>query len=248
MKKTIVSALIPVLMSISSAFATVMIDPIDPVSDNGAQIEPINPDATDPNSSINLYKSGSTSQTSLTVSPGSVFSLDVYATFTGYTGRGLSYWLQVPTALASHISITSESYFTWTDPSQAGGLTPFNTTTGADSGFTTENRDLGATSQQDFTTNPPTYTQDKPAGTYKVSTLGFSLDPSTPAGTYTIMTTLGGGAGKDSELSDTTDTHHLVSEATFTLTVVPEPTTLSLLGLGGLGSVGLTMLRARRKG
>ena len=248
MKKTIVSVLIPLVMSISGAFATVMIDPIAPVGDTGTQLDPITPDATDPNSSINLYKAGSTSQTSLTVSPGSVFSLDVYATFTGYTGRGLSYWLQVPTALAPHISITSETYFTWTDPNQAGGVTPFNTTTAADAGMTTENRDLGGTSQQDFSTNPPTFTQDKPAGTYQVSTLNFTLDPTTPAGTYTIMTTLGGGAGKNSELNDSTDTHHLVSEATFTLTVVPEPTTLSLLGLGGLGSVGLTMLRARRKG
>src|SRR3954453_18332253 len=118
MKKTIVSALIPVLMSISSAFATVMIDPIDPGGENGAKIEPIIPDATDPNSSINVYTAGSTSQTSMTASPGSAFSLDVYATFTGYTGRGLSYWLEVPTSLASHISITSEAYFTWTDDNQ----------------------------------------------------------------------------------------------------------------------------------
>jgi hypothetical protein len=222
-----------------------MIDPIDPVGDNGAQIEPIIPDATDPNSSINVYTAGSTSQTSMTASPGSAFSLDVYATFTGYTGRGLSYWLEVPTALASHISITSEAYFTWTDDNQTFFVSDtFNDAAGADSGFLAASRDLGATS----IFSGGMFVQDKSAGTYKVSTLGFSLDPSTPAGTYTIMTTLGGGAGKNSEISDSTDTHHLVSEATFTLTVVPEPTTLSLLGLGSLGSIGLTMLRARRKG
>jgi PEP-CTERM motif len=40
----------------------------------------------------------------------------------------------------------------------------------------------------------------------------------------------------------------LIPQAIYTITVVPEPGTLSLLGLGALGSLGLTALRARRKG
>jgi hypothetical protein len=37
-----------------------------------------------------------------------------------------------------------------------------------------------------------------------------------------------------------------IGQAVYTFTVVPEPSTWSLLGLGGMGSFGLTWLRARR--
>src|SRR5205807_2668745 len=87
------------------------------------------------------------------------------------------------------------------------------------------------------------------AGTYKVSTLNFSLDPSIGPGTYTLqLTTL---SPIQSEITQDTGggtfTDHDVATSTFILTVVPEPATLSLLGLGALGSIGLTMLRARRR-
>ena len=63
--------------------------------------------------SIKITTSG-TSNTSGSFNPGSAFSLDTSATFTGFTGVGLSYFFQVPTALAPFITITSEQYFTWT--------------------------------------------------------------------------------------------------------------------------------------
>src|SRR2546423_6011195 len=66
---------------------------------------------------ISFDTSGSNTN-SANVNPGSTFAIDTYATFSGFTGAGLSYWLQVPNALAPYISITNETYFTWTDPNQ----------------------------------------------------------------------------------------------------------------------------------
>lgn len=198
--------------------------------------------------SINLYTSGSTTQTSTTVGVGGTFSLDTYMTFTGFTAVGLSYWLEVSNALAPNITLTSETYTIWGDlvtgdPNSPGTNSTFANTTGVDSGFTRETRDLGATSN--FNSDTQMFVDPRSPGTYQVSTLNFTLSGSVAPGTYLIqLTTL---SPVPSEINDDQFVRHDVATAVYTLTVVPEPATLSLLGLGGLGSFGLTVLRARRR-
>jgi len=217
MKKTILSALIPLFMATSAAFGTVMLS----FNDNGA---------------------GGGTATSGTYNSTSTFSFDVLLAFTSppTTSPGISYWFEVPTALAPFISITSETYFNFTIGTDTNLPKTFSDSSGADTGFLTDKSatqagDLGATT---------TGTALAP-GTYTIATISFSLTGA-PAGTYTLKTT--DLSPKVSELSgsDFSD-NPLASQATYTITVVPEPGTLSLLGLGGLGSLGLTVLRARRR-
>ena len=165
------------------------------------------------------------------------FNLDISLTFAGGTSTGYSFWLQTETGAASKISITSETLFTF--PTQTD-MEPkpwnFNDSSGANSGFlsdksATQAGDLGATGTA------------QAAGTYKVVDLQFTLSGLAP-GTYHLETTTVGPKVSEATVAQN---DAFAQQVIYTFTIVPEPATLSLLGLGALGSFGLTLLRARRK-
>ena len=214
MKKTILTALVPLFMVTSGAFGSAVIN----FNDNNGT------------ATAGSYNSNDT------------FNFDVNLTFSSppASSPGLSYWLEVPTALAPFITITGEQYFTFNIGTDTNLPKTFNDSSGADSGYLTDKSaaqagDLGAT----MTGNAAA------PGTYKVANISFTLSGA-PAGTYVLQsTTL---SPKTSETSDTQFQDFNMPTSQYTITVVPEPATLSLLGLSGLGSFGLTVLRARRKG
>ncbi len=196
------------------------------------------------------FNDNSGAATSGTYLPTDIISLDVFVT-ADFAASGYSLWLQAPTlnGFNTKISITGETYFTFLNQTDDGFPKSFTSSSGASSGFL---------SDTDTVINPQSGTIDqgdlgatgfRVAGTYQVANLQFSL-AGAPLGTYTLFTTT--ISPKGSEVSrDASGGFATVfaptAAYTITIAAVPEPATWSLMGLGGLGALGLTWLRARRQ-
>ncbi len=166
-----------------------------------------------------------------TYAPGDTFSFDVLLTYSGFNSSGLSFWLEASNGLAGSLSITGVSYgTTFPDPTN---LNPnpafFNTPVGASSGFMTETRDLGSTANG--TTASP--------GIYFVAHITFSLSASFVPGNYILQSTVTSPHTSEATSFDgTTFADNNLPAAQYFITQIPEPTTLDLIAIAALASLG----------
>lgn len=87
-----------------------------------------------------------------------------------------------------------------------------------------------------------------PDGTYPdITDITFALAANAPAGTYTLRTTTASPRGSEQIDSGFNDAPNDVGipQASFVFNVVPEPSTLALIGLAALG-VGVMACRHRK--
>jgi hypothetical protein len=157
------------------------------------------------------------------------FTVEAFLTYSGYSAYGFSLWLETVAGTQSFFHITSEEHFV---PFNAGYTGP-NEFIPIGDGFSATQHDLSGEP------NPLTLV---PPGTYDVERIHFSITNAAP-GVYTFFTTT--TEPRPSEVTDQDFKDNFLPLSSFTITVVPEPTTFALLALTGAGVALLAYRRWR---
>jgi hypothetical protein len=165
--------------------------------------------------------------------PGTSVTLAVQDTFAIGGSYGFSYWLEVSTAIAPFFTITGEMNFP-PFPDGFNNTYPILFNQPGSPGF------MGENGAQDGAPNPVVLVPD---GSYHVMDITFALAAGAPIGTYTLHTTTASPRGSIQVTSDFGDAPF--PQASFVFNVVPEPSTLALLGLSAV-TTGVIAYRRRK--
>jgi hypothetical protein len=176
--------------------------------------------------------------------PGTSVVLSVFDTYSGFGGGsyGLSYWLEASNNIAPFLTITGLTYFTpFVDGNNIGTFPfSFNSNSGADSGFMSTTTANGQSGDLGGTSNPLTLIPD---GTYHVTDVTIAIAANAPATSFTLRTTTANPRGSIQVTSDFNDA--AFPQASFFVNI-PEPSTVALLALSGVG-VGMAAIRRRNR-
>jgi hypothetical protein len=118
------------------------------------------------------------------------FTLQISLSLSGWTTAdisaiSLSYWLQVPIELAPYITITANSYSTFTDSQNPQVPKTFTDSSGASPGFMTDETEADSGDLGALLGDNDVPIQD---GTYLMATIAFALN-NAPSGPYALATT-----------------------------------------------------------
>jgi PEP-CTERM motif len=140
-------------------------------------------------------------------------------------------------------NVTPISPFTLANNGAASSFTTAGTT--GNSGYTVSNTAIDMGSNAPAGSNPVNATT---GATFAFETVRFTSLGTTPTGVYHFGVSLNGHLdAQGSWIDNMASTQFDINSApNFTITIVPEPATWSLFGLGVVGAFGLNLLRARR--